>query len=310
MGLVVTGTCDLSPDKLVGEDYCQNPSEVFIAFDIRSLHHPGIIFGGFEMLRLIALLTLILIGFAGCRTIPVDVSHAYTDKGYLNSGLRTLGQLYLLDTEDGSLKELAVLDLSNRVRGATFEEQFARNVRGVDIGAGGEVGIDAEVKASITRNSYIRLTNAFDETYANTFGDLSAEINRREAIGEDVGFTWFLDDATKPGSTIRYLLVYSTIRADEAVIGYNNVTAVDGNLTVPVRGRAEVDVTVSGLSEESWKGKAVPVLVDYHVIQAFQDDGFYKFRIDRAFRDDDLTDILKGRRLPPAEEEDFVARRR
>jgi len=251
-----------------------------------------------------ATIAVLLFAAIGCRPIPIDVSHASTDKGYLNSGLRELGQLYLLDTADGSLDELAVLNLTNQRRGAVFEEQLARNVRGVDIGGEINTGIEARVDTQIALNSYIRLTNAFDESYTETFSDLSAEINRRDAAGEEVGFSWFLDEAINPSSSLRYLLVYSTIRADTAVIGYSNVTAVDGGMTVPFRGAGNVDVSISGLSEESWRGKAVPVLVDYHVIQAsLNEKGNYAFRIDRQFSDDDLADVLKRRGLTPPEPE-------
>ena len=75
------------------------------------------------MIRIVALV-LVLGAIAGCRPVTIGMSHASTDKGYLNSALRDLGQLYLLDTSNGALTELAVLDLSNRVRGRTFERQL------------------------------------------------------------------------------------------------------------------------------------------------------------------------------------------
>ncbi len=246
------------------------------------------------MIRFTALV-LVLIAMAGCRPVTIGMSHASTDKGYLNSALRDLGQLYLLDTTNGNLTELAVLELSNRVRGKTFERQVARDVRGVDIDAEVKVAVRARVETEIARNSYIELDNAFDVSYSETFSDLSAEINRREAAGEEVSFSWFLDEASQPASNLRYLLVYSTIRADAARVGYSDITAVGGGLTIPLRGAGDVDVSVTGLSEEAFKGKAVPVLVDYHVIQAFKRDGFYKFRIDRSFDKDALSDVLKGR---------------
>lgn len=249
-------------------------------------------------------LTLALIGacLISCRPLAIDISHASTDKGYLNSGLRDLGQLYYFDTQTGDLRELATLRLTEKVRGATFDRQVARDVRGIDIAGQLDAGTAVRVKANIQRNSFITLENAFDESYSNTFNDLSTEINRRVASGEDVGFTWFLDDAVQPGSTIRYLLVYSTIRADNATIGYDDTTAVGGGLTVPLRGAGDLDVTIRGLSEESFAGKSVPVLVEYHVVQAFQGDGFYKFRIDPKVSDETLNAILRGTFEPPEPE--------
>lgn len=238
----------------------------------------------------------------GCRPVAINISHASTDKGYLNSSLRELGQLYVFDTTDGVLTELAVLELTNQNRGATFARQVARDVKGVDVSANVDVATSARVKTEIQRNSFIELENAFDASYTQTFSDLAAEINRREATGEDVGFTWFLDEAVKPGSTLRYLLVYSTIRADVARVGYANVTDVGGGLKVPISGAGDVDVEVKGLSEESFQGSEVPVLVDYHVIQAsLSDAGFYRFRVDRAFTQDALSDVLKGRVQPEGE---------
>jgi hypothetical protein len=152
--------------------------------------------------------------------------------------------------------------------------------------------------------------NAFDESYTRTFNDLSKEINRREADGEDLGFSWFLDEAVEAGSGLRYLLIYSTIRADEAVIGYRNAVSSEGSLNVPIRGRGNLNVEISGLSEEKWKGKEVPVLVRYHVIQAFLNDGSYSFRIDRRFDTDDLSSILSGEATKVADDPELVSQRR
>ncbi len=262
------------------------------------------------MFRLFCLQFILTLVLAGCRTIPIDVSHASTDKGYLNSGLRNLGALYLLDTSDGKISELGSVELSNRTRGAIFEEQTARGVRGIVVGADIDVGAQARIENEISTHSYIKLVNAFDESYTRTFNDLSKEINRREADGEDLGFSWFLDEAVEAGSGLRYLLIYSTIRADEAVIGYRNAVSSEGSLNVPIRGRGNLNVEISGLSEEKWKGKEVPVLVRYHVIQAFLNDGSYSFRIDRRFDTDDLSSILSGEATKVADEPELVSQRR
>lgn len=247
------------------------------------------------MLRLSLLTLFLTMTLLGCRSVPIDVSHASTDKGFLNSGLRDLGELYVLNSDTGALTELATIDLQQRSRGDVFSQNFARNVRGVEIGGNVDVGAKAGFAADIAQNSFIRLTNAFDESYTNTFRDLSIEINTREAAGEDLGFTWFLDQASETGSPLRYLLVYSTIRADEAIVGYGNSIAANGELSVPVQGRGDVDIEVSGLSQEEFRGSGIPVLVNYHVIQVFKRDGLYKFRIDLAFDSEDLPALLRGR---------------
>ena len=61
-------------------------------------------------------------------------------------------------------------------------------------------------------------------------------------------------------------------------------------------------MNISGLSEETFSGQSVPVLVDYHVIKAFKRDGLYKFRIDPSFSDKDLSLLLKGKIEPAAVE--------
>lgn len=244
-------------------------------------------------MRLFLALTAILLVVSGCRSLSLDVSHADTDKGYLNTGLRDLGKFYVFDAEDGNLTELATIELSSRARGSTFERHTARGVTGVKIGGEANVTVKARVAAEVARSSYIELDNAFDESYKNTFSDLANEINRREAEGDDLGFGWFLDEASTPGSTTRYLLVFSTVRADQARVGYADTYAANGLIDVPLGKGGSVAVSLTGLSEEEFKGKAVPVLVDYHVIQAFKRDGNYQFRVDRSFSSTDITRLLQ-----------------
>ncbi|MFK7838376.1 MAG: hypothetical protein AB8B60_19375 [Sulfitobacter sp.] len=256
-------------------------------------------------MRFLLIIGAIVALLSGCRSLSLDISHADTDKGYLNSGLRDLGKFYVFDTAKGNLTELATIDLRSRDKGAVFEKQVARGVTGVKVGGQADVKVKAKVAAEVARSSYIELDNAFGESYKNTFSDLSQEINRRESEGEDLGFSWFLDEAVEAGSTTRYLLVFSTIRADVARVGYANSYAADGVIDVPLSKGGSIAVSLTGLSEEQFKGKAVPVLVNYHVIQAFKKDGNYKFRIDRSFDDTDVTRLLQddeGQGVPPSDE--------
>lgn len=240
------------------------------------------------------LMITLCFGLIGCRSLKVDVSHASTDKGYLNSGLSDLGKFYYLNMGNGTLTELAEIDLQAGQRGATFEKQRAQDVKGVGIGGALDVAAKAQVEAEIQLKSYIELENAYSISYKDTFSDLSREINARISAGQDLGFEWFLEDAVAPSSPIRYLLLYSTVRADKARVGYNDKLAAEGGFSLPTFGLGEVDIEISGISEEVFSGSEVPVLVKYHVIKAFLNDGKYRFRIDTSVKAADVAAILRG----------------
>lgn len=242
-------------------------------------------------------LLFIAIALVGCKSVTlgsvsVDVSFANTDKGYVNSAADALGTLYLYDKKSGTLRELAVIDLTDKGAGDTYDKQEARDIDGIEISGELDAAVKAVAKTKIQSNAYIVLENAYVEKYQNTFTDLAREIRNKMSEEEDLRFAWFLDEAASPDSRYRHVLVYSAMKADKIDIGYDNNVVVNGKIKIPTSRSGSAEVAVTGASFEKYEGKAVPVLLKYHVIRTTKErnrEGVitYHFRLDPDFEDQD-----------------------
>ncbi|WP_089727157.1 hypothetical protein [Candidatus Thiosymbion oneisti] len=224
--------------------------------------------------------------------VYLNVSHAKTDKCFVNSGYADLGTLYLYDTKNEKLLELADIKFTGTKTGHTYEKQEARDIEGMKINIMGNLDklIVADAKAKIENGVYIELTNAFKEKYRGTFSDLARTIREKIASGEDVRNSWFLEEASKNNSRYRHVIVYSTIKADKAKIEYANSVVIGGKIKLPAKGGGSIEAKLEESPFEKFKGKAVPVFVDYHIIRTTKgrnknNEITYQFRVDTDFRD-------------------------
>jgi hypothetical protein len=238
---------------------------------------------------------------SGCQTASVDVRHAKTDKGYLNSRLASLGYLFVWDTENNSINQLAVIDLTQRSADDRYATLEATQVAGIGISANIAATVRAEIEAEVQSKTSLTLTDAHVVSFSDTFGDLSAEINRRIAEGENIRETWFLDEAAQPGSRYRYLLVYRSITADSTKLEFDKSVAAGGVLTIPTGGwGGDVKVKLSGFGSSTFIGNDVTTLVDYYIIKTYfgtdaNGNVTYNFKIDTSIAGGFvLSPILRG----------------
>lgn len=250
--------------------------------------------------RIFSLLALgALVGGCG-QTATVDVRHAKTDKGYLNSRLATLGYLYLWNTETNAIAQLAVIDLTTQASDDHFASLEASQVVGVDIKASLNASLKAGIESEVQSKTQLTLTDAHVVSFRNTFSDLSKEINALVSKGENVRETWYLDEAARPGSPYRYLLVYRAITADSTTIQFDKSVAVGGAITVPTGLGGDVKVKLAGFGSSNFTGDDVTTLVDYYIIKVYYgSDGLgnqtYQFQIDTSIPGGFiLSPILRG----------------
>lgn len=252
----------------------------------------------------LALAALALGTLAACKSVSIDISHARTSAGYLNSALIDAGHLYLLDSTPTKEKvsKLAVLALTDGHTGATFASFKAKGVSGVSFSGKVDAGVKADVEADLTSNAFVELTNAQGVEYQGVYSDLTAAINKGVSNGTGIVDQWSLPDAAKADSPLRYLIVYGMQYADEATVGYNNSRVVDGSITLPSTQGGSVKVEVKGDTSEAFKGTHVPVLGKFYVLRLTVDTNdagvpTYHFRQDTAFDMGRLPDILRKSQL-------------
>jgi len=246
------------------------------------------------MLRILPVLLFLLI--SGCQSVNVSISHANTDKGFLNSRQLDVGQLFLLDTSDDTLVPLSLLNLKTVKSANRFASVKATDISGVTVNGSADAAVVASVKLEVANKAFVELTNANRIQYTSVYNDLSRAIETEISNGNDVGNRWYLEDAAARNSKLRLVLVTGAFAADTGKIGFDNSTNVNGSISIPVGRRGTLDVKINKSSIEEIVGKGVPVLLDLSVIEVFYNqNGNFDFRPDRRFRSPErLTAALRN----------------
>ncbi|MBO6674115.1 MAG: hypothetical protein JJ908_05835 [Rhizobiales bacterium] len=237
----------------------------------------------------------------GCQSASINLSHVKTDRGFLNTGLLGVGDLYLLDTRDDSLSILANLGPEFQrfvVNDNSFDRIRASSIRGITVEGSLSAAVQAQVELEVAGQAFIELNNGRRETITDTHDALSSAINRREARGVDLGTRWFLDAAAEENSPFRLVLVAGAITADSTLVGYRNALSSGATISVPVPGRrgGSVNVEIVGASTEDWQGQNLPVLLDIRIYTVFlNDQRNYDYQADISYRPTErLTDAFRS----------------
>lgn len=219
---------------------------------------------------------------SGCLVGVVDVSHAHTNKGFLNSGNRDIGRLIVYDTENDFLQYLDVIPLTDRAVGKLYDQQSARDIEGYSMDLATDVApaTRAAIDAEITAGAEIVLKKARRVSTQNTITHLANYIDAGNDEN-DYGKNWMLNQAVAKDSTLRYALIWEAFNADEAKISHRGNVEAGGEISVPTSFWGRARVKLAGLSEEQFSGDQVPVFVDYYVFKAFKNSsGNFDFEID------------------------------
>ena len=159
--------------------------------------------------RSVAMLGGLLV-LAACTppaVVTVNVSHVGTDKGYLNSRLASIGDLFLWDMKSKNISELDHVELTTKKSDDVFTKVDAGYTSGIDFVAGVQLQFKAQIESKVKAQSRLTLANARVTSFQHTFDDLSAFINNKISDGTTTaGQIWNLDEAVVPNSPLRYLL--------------------------------------------------------------------------------------------------------
>ncbi len=235
----------------------------------------------------LTIICLVAIVTAGCQTVSVDVSYVKTNEGFLNSGLLTIGDLFLLDTSDNTLTKLARLNgksVETFRESVPFSSKNAENIRGAVINGEVSQAVRATIELEISSRAYVKLVDGRRDEIKHTFDAISEQIESEIARGNDVATRWYLDEASQRGSPLRLALVVGAIKANKSVVGYDREIAANGSIRVPTGPRGSVNVKIVGSSIEKFEGNKVPVFLDVEVLEVFKNNkGNYDYRFDRKF---------------------------
>jgi hypothetical protein len=232
----------------------------------------------------------------------VDLSNAWTSTGYINSGARTLGELYVWNRQNGTLTKLVTIPvepaaLARREAGARRE---ATNIRGFSLTAGGSysASLTAEAKAALERNLRITYINYKTEPLANPAAFVANYLNSaitNENKGE-VESSLYLHTALKQPDQYKLVLISQLLRADEARFEFGSTTAIGVPVKVDSLGKGAIEFKFNRGSVESVTGKDVAVNFQLSVLRVMQitqnDFTGWAFRVE-AIETGNFSELLR-----------------
>ena len=209
--------------------------------------------------RASALVILALV-VTGCSQIPtanVPLSYARLDAGYLNSGIYDLGQVFVWDREQKTLRPLLPLKLTDdlKERGSRFTQQKMSLSTGTEVDLSGNFPqtASAAVKGAITRSTTTELDNvARETTSAEDVLNLENAATRkwRERVAHDY-----------PGDNFRFVVIDRVLRGDKVVVSFNraNSGAAQANVVQLPGTEFKFAVTYNNQNSVTQSGNDVPL---------------------------------------------------
>jgi len=232
--------------------------------------------------------------------VNIDISHAKTTEGYINSSSENIGILYLYNTQTNRLSELAQIDLKSKKEVSQFSHRRAKKLSGIGISGAIDQTITLSLAGKIQNEFYIDLRDYRRTKYANTFNDLAQNIRQRIAQGEDIRESWSLKEAAMPNSPLRHVLAYSTIYAKRAKFSHINNRELNSSLTIEDVNGTPISLSYQDITNafEEFNGTASPVLLRYHVIKTRiqsneQGEKTYHFKVDQEYDQSRFIEALR-----------------
>lgn len=248
-------------------------------------------------------LACLALGASACDPVyTVDLSNAWTSTGYINSGARTLGELYVWNRDNDTLTKLVTIPveptaLARQESGARRE---AGNIRGFGLRASGSYSglATAEARAAVERNLKITYINYRTEPLANPAGFLADYLNStitNENRGE-VENSLYLHAALKQPDTYKLVLVSQLLRADEARFEFGTAASLGVPVKVESVGSGAIELKFNRGSVERVAGKGVAVNFQLSVLKVSQitqaDYTGWAFRVE-AVETGNLSELLR-----------------
>ncbi|MBP7000530.1 hypothetical protein [Amaricoccus sp.] len=200
-----------------------------------------------------------LIALAGCGGTPtpraggappgtamIGLEYASTSLGFRNSGDLAPGRLYLWDLAGGDLVDIEAGIPLKVLSSSPPADRVASQVEGFTLAAGADVAGQArgEVRAAVSRDLRLDVTQASRDENADPRGAISAVYRARQAAGEDAFTGWRVRDATGNPDRYRYVLLVDPVRAASESVRFASQSGGSAGVGVvdTVVGSVEVSV--------------------------------------------------------------------
>lgn len=240
---------------------------------------------------------------AACDPVyTVDLSNAWTSTGYINSGARTLGELYVWNRQSGTLTKLLTIpvEASALARQEAGARREATNIRGFSLKAGGSysAALTAEARAAVERNLRITYINYKTEPLANPAAFMAHYLNSTitNANRGEVETSLYLHTALKEPDKYKLVLISQLLRADQARFEFGSAATVGAAVKVDSLGQGAIEFKFNRGSLESVSGKEVAVNFQLSVLSVQQivqaDFTGWAFRVE-AIETGNFSELLR-----------------
>lgn len=229
--------------------------------------------------------------FSGCTAggdkFSADLSYVRAaGLGYRNAGLYSAGYLFLWDK---SKNEMTLLSDEIEFEKAPTSESpttlKSTSVSGVSINGNFQTPAE-KLAAELSFSKKIEFTaeNAVRERYRSTITALSNAYLKGVNGGEDMRARWYVGEATRPDSSLRYVLITGLVRANsaKASIGGKSGNEV-GALSLDVPSVGSIKVAIDRGTQVDCTGIQAPCFFEPTVLKPYiASNGNLDFRVDAA----------------------------
>jgi len=232
--------------------------------------------------RLLTLLIVLPFFISGCKSFEVLArpDNVHTSLGYINTGFRKPGDLFLWNREAGYISPLDGPSeyFPPPARPISGPDMDASDIRGLKIAAKSstDAGVESflaefheQIEANIQQRVKLVAVSAERISYGNSKNPLVAEIDRYPYKAED----WKLDEAIS-GSSYLYLLVTDVVYGDAAELFVDRQQQVGNTITMKFQrpgffGKQDIDVTVHliGQTDIRIKGDDTVLFINFTIFQ-------------------------------------------
>lgn len=201
----------------------------------------------------------------GSPTATINPNFSRLSFGYLNSGMASLGRLYLVDTKAGSLSEIGVVPASRTDKSekanyeATQVSEFGVTLSGTEATSLTE----AEVAAVVQSKTAFQINAYVDESYGSVDDDITAALRAQVAkVAAGGDSSWEIDTVLKNPDLV-YLLVFRAYAADDATLTINQSGTAGANAGIVEVGSVKVEVKIAQNAQTKWSGSGKPAVIEF-----------------------------------------------
>lgn len=252
-------------------------------------------------MRQLSVTTVLLVLLSGCSNTTdyvADLSYVRAPGlGYRNAALYTAGYLFLWDTRANTLSVLeSDIPLQKIAPSEAPTTLKSTATSGVSIqGSFGSAAERIAAEAALSKRVELTAENAVREKYSSTITGLSrAYVNGLNA-GEDMRQRWYVDDAVRANSPLRYVLVTGLVRATKATVAVGGKSGNEiGKVAITVPSIGELKVGVDRGSVADCSGASAPCFFEPTVLKPYlAPNGNLNFRVDSGASREKLSAALK-----------------